>query len=104
MLICLCPVLKIGKLKKNETSFDWLRVNDFYEIVREICGDNVESVAIMDKYYHKRFNRYSITFKVVIKSYDPHINDPGQVSAYANSCMMSIADEMKNRGHDVRTK
>jgi phenylalanyl-tRNA synthetase alpha chain len=91
-----------SEINKSETNIDWIRINDFYELVREICGDSIESVSILDKFYHKKTDRYSMTFRLLIGAPDYKITDPAKVTEHANNCMNTIAASLKNMGYIIR--
>lgn len=42
--------------------------NDFYELTREVCGDIVEEVSLIDVYNCKKTNRTSYCFRIVYRS------------------------------------
>lgn len=39
---------------------------DFYEAVRNFCGDLVEKVRVTDSYEHPKFKKHSMSYKVVL--------------------------------------
>jgi phenylalanyl-tRNA synthetase alpha chain len=54
-----------NKEKPNE--FEWKDVNDFFEICRELSDDMIEEVKLFDKFYNKKKDMYSHSFRVVFK-------------------------------------
>lgn len=47
---------------QNSSLFKWNTTNEFYEMVREVCADNIGSVTPYDEFYHKKKLKYSHTF------------------------------------------
>ena len=37
----------------------WLQDNDFFDLVRNLAGDLIESISLMDKFYHPKKQRHS---------------------------------------------
>lgn len=57
--------LNVKDVAPREETFDWILLNNFYELIREVCGDNIAEVNIIDKFYNARKDRYSMTFRLV---------------------------------------
>ena len=64
-------------------------VNDYYDMIREVGGDLVEEVKLLDKYLNeKKFGKgkTSYTFRIVYRSSDRTLNtaeiDPMQAEIY----------------------
>ena len=64
--------------EKGEIIQRWIEDNDFYEIVREIGGNWVENVKLMDSFFHGKKNQHSRTFTITFSPYDPSLKDPTQ--------------------------
>lgn len=91
-----------SEIQTNCRGFDWLNINNFYESVREVCGDSIASVDILDKFYHAKHKRYSMTFRLLINSNDYKIDDHALVTAHANKCITDIVANLVNKGYTVR--
>jgi phenylalanyl-tRNA synthetase alpha chain len=48
----------------------WVEHNNFCENIREIGGDIVESVAVIDKFFNKKLNKTSLMYRIVYRSND----------------------------------
>ena len=57
------PADQISLLESSD-SFSWNNVNDFYDLVRETCLENIENVMLFDHFYNNKKNKYSNTFKL----------------------------------------
>jgi phenylalanyl-tRNA synthetase beta subunit len=86
----------------KKKTFAWTQVNEFYEWVRDVCGDHVESVQILDSFYHPKKNMHSMTFRCVIGASDAKEDDHAQVTKHANSCMEAVIKVIKDRGYVIR--
>lgn len=67
---------KFPKIERD-TSF-WIgqesfHENKFYEIVREIAGDLVENVSVVDKFVHPKTNRTSFCFRITYRSMERNL-------------------------------
>jgi phenylalanyl-tRNA synthetase alpha chain len=82
--------------------FAWTQVNEFYEWVRDVCGDHVESVQVLDSFYHPKKKMHSMTFRCVIGASDANEDDHAQVTKHANLCMEAVIKEITNRGYVIR--
>lgn len=80
----------------NDLSFDWMSVNDFYEIIREICGDNIESVNLYDKFFNKKINKYSHTFRLLFSPNSDVIN-PAEFIKSSNECVEQLRKIIENK-------
>jgi phenylalanyl-tRNA synthetase alpha chain len=63
---------------KSVERLHWIEENDFYEIVRDVGGNWVENVKIMDAFFHKKKNQHSRTFTITFSPNDPSMKDPTQ--------------------------
>lgn len=55
----------------------------FYEQIREICGNNIESVEVFDKYHNKKNNKYSISLHLRFCP-ETNLNNPSEFNKIAN--------------------
>lgn len=88
-----------------EDSFTWKNINNFYEWIRELCDNSIENVELIDKFYHKKHKKYSMTFRLHItppeSEYDTML-DSANLTKYANMIMMQIAEKLKSMNYDIR--
>jgi phenylalanyl-tRNA synthetase beta subunit len=60
-------------------------------LVREICGDNIENVSLQDKFYNKKINKYSHTFRLTF-SPNSDLTNSAEFSALANEYMDKLGN------------
>lgn len=48
-------------------SVDQFAVNDFYDLVRDVAGDIVEQVTVIDRFTHPKSGRGSLCFRIVYR-------------------------------------
>lgn len=89
------------EINKNDNQFSWNNINDFYEWTREICDNNIADVSVLDKFFHPKNNKYSITFRFTIES-DLDETNPSKLESYANEVMKKMADILKNKNYCIR--
>ena len=73
----------------NDNTFEWSMLNDFNDIVRDVCGDSIENVSILDKYFNKKINKYSHTFRLTF-SPNSDITNSADFSNLANEYMNKL--------------
>lgn len=71
---------------KLDGTFEWVMINNFFDLVREICGDNIENVLLQDKFHNKKISKYSHTFRLTF-SPNSDLTNSAEFSALANECM-----------------
>ena len=109
------PYSKVDPMKKDisfwidkkeilikEPDFEWININDFYELVREVCGESIESVFLLDKFYHKKYDKYSITFRLLIGAENYTQTNNAEVTIYANKCLRKVVEKVESKGYIVR--
>jgi phenylalanyl-tRNA synthetase alpha chain len=81
--------------------FKWKNINNFYELLREICGDVIENVNLYDKFFHKKKNSYSHTFKL---TFSPNIemNNSAELFDMANKFMSELYEKVKTLNVEPR--
>lgn len=72
-------------IKENET-FKWIFINNFFDMVRDVCGDNIENVFLFDSFYNKKINKYSHTFRLIF-SPTSDLTNSAEFSEIANKSM-----------------
>jgi len=91
-----------NEVEIKENDFSWKKVNDFYEMVREICGDTIESVVLLDHFFHTGKQKYSVTFKLQIGALKSSEKNDSEVTKHANKCIDQIRNILINDGYIVR--
>lgn len=92
------PDLEVNNENEN---FNWKNINDFYEWIREVCDNNVADVCVLDKFYHSKKNKYSMTFRFTIES-DLNETNPSKLETYANDVMIKMSNFLKEKGYTIR--
>ena len=62
----------------------WVKENDFFEIIRNEVGDNIEEVKLLDTYYNKKLNKHSRTYRLVYSPNDPKLKNPAEFNQLTN--------------------
>jgi phenylalanyl-tRNA synthetase alpha chain len=76
------------QVKLTDDSFEWTNINDFFEVVREVSGDDIELVTLYDKFFHKKTQKYSHTFRLTYSATaDSKMIDPGEFTKKCNNHM-----------------
>lgn len=76
---------------KDDGTFEWTNINNFFDLVREICGDNIENVMLSDKFYNKKLNKYSHTFRLIF-SPNSDITNSAEFTTLANGYMDRLGE------------
>ncbi|MHB1952278.1 MAG: tRNA ligase subunit PheS family protein [Sulfobacillus sp.] len=83
-----------GQLKQESAGavmpFSWDRLNDFYELVREHCGDAVARVELIDRFYHRSRQRFSHTFRLTFAPTHDCFN-PGEFNESCNRLISALS-------------
>lgn len=87
------------KDEKGENLKRWIEDNDFYEIVRDIGGNWVESVSLMDSFFHKKKGLHSRTFTITYSPYDPSLKDPSEFKALVFEIQNNLREHVKLNLH-----
>jgi len=98
---CISFYIKNSELVIDGENFNWLKINDYYEIVRNICGDRIEHIEVADKFYNKKSCKYSITFRLTISSTDYIVNQDF-LNKEANLFMHNIYNKLNELGYEIR--
>lgn len=79
----------------------WNNINDFYELVRDICENNINSVTFTN-FYHPKKQKYSFTFRFKIEA-DIAETNPSNHNDCANKLTEKIANVLKeDKKYEVR--
>jgi phenylalanyl-tRNA synthetase alpha chain len=83
--------------KKDNDEFLWITINDFYEMVRNIFGDNVAEVKLADKFFHNKKQLYSHTFRITFAPNNENFDctNPAKFNDYCNSMMIVLNKEIE---------
>ena len=78
---------------KEEIISSWVKYNDFSVMIREICSDDIEDTKCIDKFYDKKRNRYSETFRLTFspnKDENNHANFKKLINGYMEQLYKKI--------------
>ncbi|ADV20747.1 phenylalanine-tRNA ligase [Cryptococcus gattii Ru294] len=67
--------------------------NDYYEIVREVAGDLVETVSLIDEFTHPKTNRQSRCYRLNYRHMDRSLSNE-EVNALQEEVQKRVVDEM----------
>lgn len=74
------------------TSDVWTEEQDFFDIVREIGGDWVESVVLQDQFRHSKTGQVSRMYRITYSPMDPNIKDSADFTNLCNTLQNQIRD------------
>lgn len=74
----------------------WLNENDFFELIRNNVGDDMEEVVLMDSFYNKKLNKYSRTYRLNYSPNDPDMKDPGEFTRHVNLIQDKLREIVQN--------
>jgi len=83
----------------EKQNFTWTNINAFYELAREIFGDNVEAVELFDKFYNVKKNKYSHSFRLTFSPTADIVN-PAKFTEETNENMRDF-DKLLSEKLDV---
>jgi phenylalanyl-tRNA synthetase alpha chain len=86
---------------ESTVTFTWLKINDFYDLIREICGNMIECVDLYDKFFNKKTQMYSHTFRLTFASTLEIIN-PSELKATVDQHMTRLRDGCKDLNIELR--
>jgi phenylalanyl-tRNA synthetase alpha chain len=81
----------------SKCSTSWIQENDFYEIVRDNGGEYVESIILMDVFFHQKKKKYSRTYTVLYSPSNPTLNDPGEFTKMINEIHHSLGIDIEKK-------
>jgi phenylalanyl-tRNA synthetase alpha chain len=99
------PELKVVDGIDDETTKPikrWLEENDFYEIVREVLGDWVESVECFDEFYHPKRKQLSKAFRITYSPMDPDMKDPALFTNKCNTLQETLRELVQKLDIELR--
>ena len=74
----------------------WVDENTFFELVREVAGDYVGEVKMIDTFYHPKKKLHSRAYRIFYTPNDPYLRDPGEFAELANSYQDIIRNKINN--------
>lgn len=80
---------------ENNNQINWLDENNFYELIRNNVGDNMENVKLIDNFCNKKLNKYSRTYRLTYSPNDPDMKDPGEFTKYVNNAQDNLRETVQ---------
>ena len=68
--------------------------NNLCEVVRDVAGDLVESVALVDKFVHPKTNRESNCFRIAYRSMERSLTDD-EINELQDSVRSNMQSKLK---------
>jgi phenylalanyl-tRNA synthetase alpha chain len=68
----------------------WSRENDFLSVIRDVSGNVVQRVELLDKFQHPKTQRYSRAYRITYEEMDPNVTDPAEFTAHVNTLQSQI--------------
>lgn len=68
----------------------WIRENDFLSMIRDVAGNMVQHVTLIDKFQHPKTRLYSRAYRITYEEMDPNVTDPAQFTAHVNAVQTHI--------------
>lgn len=86
---------------KIGTTGVWVEENNFFEMIREIAPEYIESVEMKDEFFSTRHNKLSRMYRL---SFSPTASDINVVAfnKRCNEIMISIGDALGSLGLEIR--
>lgn len=81
----------------------WIDDNEFFELVREVAGDWIEEVKLMDKFFHPKKKKHSRMYSIVYSPNDPDLKDGSKFTELCNSIQAKIREKV-NEDLDVELR
>lgn len=80
---------------------EWSKENDFFEIVRDECGDWVETVDLIDSFTNKK-GKHSKCYRVKFLPIDTDLTDPNKFKQTCIEMMERVKDRLKLFDIEIR--
>lgn len=80
----------------------WADENDFFEVVREVVGDCVEEVKIMDEFFHPKKLQHSRMYRIIYSPIDPDMKDPSEFTNMCNIVQAKLVKEVDKLDVTIR--
>ena len=80
----------------NGSDFKWNKENDFYDLIRSICDDNIEKVELFDHFHHKKKNLHSNSWRLTFSCIDATITNPAEFNTICNNILKKICELLKS--------
>lgn len=92
------PIYKDISLFVNSddlVSNNWIKLNEFYEVIRDLTNDWVGDIKQIDSFYNKKISSQSYCFRLTYSPKDYKITNPGEFNDIVNSIQSNLVIELK---------
>lgn len=73
---------------------EWSGYNDMCEVIREVAGSLVESVVLIDSFYHPKKERHSHCYRVTYRSFDRALTHE-EINDIQDTVRVQMSEKMK---------
>lgn len=81
----------------------WLDENDFFELIRENCGDWAGEVRLLDQFSHPSKGK-SRMYRIVFNPIDPNLNNSAHFTSKCNSLLCDLRKMIMEKKLDVELR
>ena len=74
----------------------WVDENDFFEMAREVMGDWIEQIKLMDEFVHPKKEITSRMYRITFSPIDPSLTDPAKFTEKCNTLQDQFRDRIKH--------
>lgn len=85
----------------NKLINKWTDENDFFEIIREVCGEWAEEVKMMDEFYNNKKDTRSRMYRITYSPYDSTLKDPSTFTKICNKNQDDLRETINKSSLDV---
>lgn len=92
------PIYKDISLYVNSEDLDsgiWTRLNQFYEVIRDLANDWIGEIKQIDSFYNKKISTQSYCFRLTYSPKDYKITNPSKFNEIVNSIQTNLVSELK---------
>lgn len=75
---------------------EWMRLNQFYEKMRELTDDWIGEIKQIDSFYNKKVQAQSYCFRLVYSPKDYKITNPSEFNEKVNNIQVNLVNELRN--------
>jgi phenylalanyl-tRNA synthetase alpha chain len=90
-----------SKEEDNKLINKWIDENDFFEQVREVCGEWAEEVKMMDEYHNPKKETWSRMYRVTYSPYDSTLKDPSKFTKLCNNNQDDLRKKINKSSLDI---
>jgi len=88
------------QLKDNRAV--WLQENDFFDIVRDVCGDWIANVEKRDEFFHPKHQKLARMYRLDYSPYDPSLKNPSDFKKKITELQNTVRKRVVELGIELR--